>query len=88
MRIISQNGRIDTPYKSCTLEITNANYDAELHKTYDIIAYRGGTEHFDLLGTYESEKRCKNIMNELRACYLDEQSIFKMPTEQAKTEGK
>lgn len=74
MRIISQNNRIDIPYKLCSLEEGENGAG-----TYSIEA-TVFTSNI-LMGTYETEERAKEILREIRERYHIGASFYVMPKE-------
>lgn len=74
MRIISQDDRIDIPYRLCSLE--EGENDAG---TYTIEAVVFTSRIF--MGKYETEERAKEILQEIRERYKIEAKFYVMPKE-------
>ena len=74
MRIISQNDKIDIPYRLCSLEEGENNGGA-----YTIEAVVFTSKAF--MGEYETEERAKEILQEIRERYNIGAKFYVMPTE-------
>lgn len=74
MRIISQDDRIDIPYRLCSLE--EGENDAG---TYTIEAVVFTSRIF--MGKYETEERAKEIIQEIRERYNIGAKFYVMPKE-------
>ena len=72
MRIISQNDKVDIPYRLCFLE------EGENHAgTYTIEAVAFTSKV--LMGRYETEERAKEILQEIRERYNIGAKFYVMP---------
>ena len=74
MRIISQDDRIDIPYRLCSLE--EGENDGG---TYTIEAVVFTSKAF--MGEYETEERAKEILQEIRERYDVGAKFYVMPKE-------
>lgn len=74
MRIISQDDRIDIPYRLCSLE--EGENDGG---TYTIEAFVFTSRIF--MGKYETEERAKEIIQEIRERYNIGAKFYVMPKE-------
>lgn len=74
MRIISQDDRIDIPYRLCSLE--EGENDTG---TYTIEAVVFTSRVF--MGKYETEERAKEILQEIRERYHIGTNFYVMPKE-------
>lgn len=74
MRIISQDDRIDIPYRLCSLE--EGENDGG---TYTIKAVVFTSRIF--MGKYETEERAKEILQEIRERYHIGAKFYVMPKE-------
>lgn len=74
MRIISQDDRIDIPYRLCSLE-EGENDEG----TYTIEAVVFTSRIF--MGKYETEERAKEIIQEIRERYNIGAKFYVMPKE-------
>lgn len=74
MRIISQDDRIDIPYRLCSLEEGENDVG-----TYAIEAVVFTSRVF--MGKYETEERAKEILQEIRERYHIGTNFYVMPKE-------
>ena len=72
MRLISQDGKIDIPYKNSAVYIV-ANYDYNKEMKYDITGYKIttciGDNYWDL-GVYSTEEKALQVMEMLQQQYI------------------
>ena len=81
MRIISQDGTMDTPYESCTVWV------GEMNGAF-IYAQNIGEDERVTYATYSTPEKAKKAMGMLRKAYTGKVAIFQNiePTDEAKEE--
>lgn len=74
MRIISQDDRIDIPYRLCSLE--EGENDGGIY-TIEAVVFTSRI----FMGKYETEERAKEILQEIRERYHIGTNFYVMPKE-------